>query len=129
MGFRIRIMLANSPGLLGIDSLDFCRKHGLPDSLRTFVSNGIAACDVDEAFARIWFRHDQLESTVIIPVCKMMPGELKFGSGNYSDVASFSTTDQTPPGALTDDRMRELYIAGRFLALTQELERLKEPAA
>jgi hypothetical protein len=102
--FRIELILT-ADDIDGLDALDFCRTKGLPDKEHVYTRQGVTAkCDVDEAFARLWFSStDTCYESVNITCDMLVPGDLAFNQHNYLVFAD-----------LSDQRARDLFIAAKF---------------
>lgn len=105
----------------GLEALDFCRAHGLPDRTvirNSYVSHPRLECTVDEAFARLWFppSGDSVQETVTPDMLR--PGDLQF-AGQTLDFA------RDDPARWTAERITALYIAARFKTVRARLAQVE----
>jgi len=108
----------------GIEALDKRRAWGIREgthiSLGDPNQSGIRwrlETETSEEFARAWFRKDLDHSSCTIPVELLAKGDVaQCEANNYA--VGFAE--------LTPERTKELYVAARFHATRQQVERLTE---
>lgn len=97
--FRIDIEIDSNAVLTGLDALDERRRLGLPNGVMLDFSKIPRSrwVDVDEAFARQHFDRSDIQTTAVIPVYELQPGDISEDGG-----VTISASD---------DRIKELFAA------------------
>lgn len=109
--FKVRIKLSGVPRLQGIEALDWCRAHGLPDSsdfgpASESMDSATAEAEVDEAFARQWMDSGSTFNWWKVNYSHFKAGELRLvarGPGDHFLAPELITLNDLPP-----ERVREL---------------------
>jgi len=111
-GFAIELKLC-SMVREGLEAIDFCRAWGIPESAYLHAYSCIRFPVEDETFLRTWFGRNDMTQLAIIKVDWLVPGELVIGSGG--------TVTVNPHMPI--DRVKDLFVRGRFAALETSLEK------
>jgi len=99
----------------GLNALDFRRQFNLPDGVKFYLATNTTH-DVDEAFARIHFGPEQVLDEISVPITALLPGEI-------------TQTAERLDVKITDERARELYIAGKIDKLKRIIDQLEKQVA
>ena len=110
--------------LSGVEALDQRRILGLSETAGVFFAPArsgqrgarLATCEVSESFARAYFAPRATESTAKVPRVLLTQGDLSLCCEGNSKAVTFSD--------ISSERIKELYLAVRFLGLKKEIERL-----
>jgi hypothetical protein len=110
--------------LSGLEALDVARRFGLPDTSRVlFTSSRMQKgahqpqCEVGEAFARAYFGEKQTGADSSVPYRMLAKGDVRLACEGNSSAVTFAE--------LTPQRIQELYLAVRFQACRDQVERLQ----
>lgn len=114
--FRINVYV-DSFSKQGLNAVDFCRRFGIEPAAKVYLSghhvDNVCRCDVGEDFARSWFGPDETSDSVVVPHTALAPGELVTKPGGSAEYGLKVNVESA-------DRVKELYVLGRFNAIKAE---------